>query len=185
MSTICSTISKRPFRRAFSLFELLAVILLMAIFAAAVRGPVVEMLDRITVRNAIEQLRTMDRLTRQEARQSGKIVTMHIDPLEGLLWRTDTTTDQNLIGQRARLPEQVRIDQIRIAPDRSDFDELNAEFKTSPQGITNTYALTLQTPMGNRWLIFAGLTGTCYELESEDQLANVFDEMSRSWSELD
>lgn len=171
--------------RAFTLFEMLAVIMLLAIFAAAVRAPVVDMLDRITTRNAIEQLRTADRLTRQQAKRSGKRVTLHIDPLEGLLWRTDTTPDANPIGQRVKLPVQVTIDQIRIAPSRDDFDELNAEMNASTQGVMRTYAMQITTPSRQMWLLFAGMTGMCYELDSEEELANVFDEMSRSWSELD
>jgi general secretion pathway protein H len=176
---------KNSRRRGFTLFELIAVILLLAVFAAAVRAPVVSMLDRISTRNAIDQLQTIDRLTRQEAQRSGKEVQLHIDPLEGTLVRTDSSDEQTPIGQPIRLNKNIHIEQIRIAPEKQDFDELNAVLRCSPDGATVTYAMQIQTPSRTTWLLFAGLTGQCYELESEDDVTNVLDELSRPWSELD
>lgn len=170
--------------KGFTLFELIAVILLLAIFAAAVRGPVVSILNRITTRNAIEQVKTIDRLMRLEARRSGKVVQLHIDPLEGTLTRTTSTNEQTPIGQSIQLAKNIRIEQIRIAPAQDDFDELNAIINCSPHGATTSYAMQIQTPSQTTWLLFAGLTGQSYELESEEDLVYVFDELSRPWSEL-
>ncbi len=171
--------------KGFTLFELIAVILLLAIFAAAVRGPVVDMMDRINTRNGIEQIKTIDRLLRLEAQRSGNVIQLHIDPLEGVIKRTDSSEELNIIGQVIQLNPTCRIEQIQIAPGQEDFDELNAVINCSPQGATPSYALQIQTPARTTWLLFAGLTGQCYELESEDTLASVLDEISRPWSELD
>tara|TARA_Y100000589_G_scaffold323057_1_gene357017 strand:+ start:678 stop:1223 length:546 start_codon:yes stop_codon:yes gene_type:complete len=176
---------KQAHAKGFTLFELMAVILLLAIFAAAVRAPMTTMLDRITTRNSIEQIKSIDRLLRLEARRSGKTIQLHIDPLEGTFERTDSSEEQNIIGQLVRIDEVCRIEQIRIAPESDDFDQLNAVINCSPNGATPSYALEIQTPTKTTWLLFAGLTGHCYQLESEDELASVFDEISRPWSELD
>ena len=180
-----SSVVKNSRRRGFTLFELIAVILLLAIFAAAVRAPVVSMLDRITTHNTIDQLQTLDRLMRQEAKRSGKEVQLHIDPLEGTFVRTDSSSEQTPIGQAVRLQENIHIEQIRIAPEKQNFDELNAVLRCSSDGATVSYAMQIQLPSRTTWLLFAGLTGQCYELESEDDVTNVFDELSRAWSELD
>ncbi|MAX25858.1 MAG: hypothetical protein CMJ19_15265 [Phycisphaeraceae bacterium] len=171
--------------KGFTLFELIAVILLLAVFAAAVRGPVVDMVNRINTRNGIEQIKTIDRMLRMEARRSGNVIQLHIDPLEGVMMRTDSSDEQKVIGQAVQLNDSCRIERIRLAPQTDDFDELNAVINCSPDGATPSYALEIQTPTQTTWLLFAGLTGQCYQFDSEDELASVLDEISRPWSELD
>ncbi|MFG0250422.1 MAG: Tfp pilus assembly protein FimT/FimU [Phycisphaeraceae bacterium JB051] len=171
--------------KGFTLFELIAVILLLAVFAAAVRGPVVDMMDRINTRNSIEQIKTIDRLLRLEAKRSGNAIQLHIDPLEGIMMRTDSSEEQTLVGQAVQLDASCQIERIHLAPQTDDFDELNAVITCSPDGATPSYAMEIQTANQRTWLLFAGLTGQCYQFASEDELATVLDEISRPWSELD
>lgn len=162
----------RRMRGGFSLIELTAVLLILAIAAAAVAlhvaGPTGEAaLDRAAVRVA-----DFDRVTRTAARNQGRPMRIVIDPTLNRLERTDA--QGRPAGAAASLPGRVRLSDVMVLG--GGTARAQSSVLCSSRGLTPTYAVQLEVPEGrSRWLVFAGLSGQVTETQDREQVEAIFD----------
>ena len=158
--------------RGFTLIELVAVLAIMALTAAAValdiRGP----LRRIGMRSCLDEVVAFDRLTRTYAQEQDRAVQVMVDLGAGRLRRTDEEGRADL-GTPVEVPAPYRLARLRLAG--QDIRWGTAALACSPQGLTPTWAILVEGP-GNRrrWAVFAGLSGQVLETENDHDVDSLF-----------
>ncbi len=155
--------------RAFTLVELLAVLLLMALLATAVTLSLKGVLRDAELRNAASQLIQFDRLAREQARRSNRPSQLHFEPQARRVRSVDVRT-QKAQGRELQLPAGVSIEQVRTAWQARD--DIDVVVPCSARGQTGSYAVLLRGAGQRRlWLVVTGLSGTT-ETERDDHTVN-------------
>lgn len=163
---------RRERRRGFTLLELIAVMVVMALLAAATVYSLSGHVGRARVATALEMLSACDRLARQDAVRFQRYVLLEVDTDSG------TVTWHAAQGDRAarprRLPGSVAIEQVRTEQGRSSGG-VRLEVLIHPRGTSDTYALKLSGPdEAGPWLLLAGITGQATRLANDDDVEQVF-----------
>lgn len=159
-------------RRAFSLVELAAVLVILAITAAAMTLHVRTPLRRLGLRGCLDAVTDFDRLARVTAREQDRPLRLVVELAEGRLRRTDVDGREDL-GPPLVLPEGYRLAAVRLGARalRSGVVTLSC----SRRGLGSTYALQIEGPDDEtRWLVFAGLTGRPMETDAAAEVEAVF-----------
>ena len=154
---------------AFTLVELLAVLLLMALLATGVSLSLKGVLRDAELRNAASQLIQFDRLAREQARRSDRPSQLRFELQAGRVRNIDART-KTVQGRELQLPAGVAIEQVRTA--RQPRGGADAVVPCSARGQTTSYAVLLRG-VGRQqlWLVVAGLSGTV-ETVRDDQTVN-------------
>ncbi|QOV90977.1 pilus assembly FimT family protein [Humisphaera borealis] len=171
--------SRRPsnFRRpGFTLIEVAAVALLMAILAGAVAwsfsGPVAS----VRTADVLDRIKTFDGTARLAARNTGRPVTMQFDPYEGSMTRFDDRGQgEPFLAYRGVLPSGYRIERVRLPDSPATAGEGRTTVPCSIDGRTPTYAVCLSGGGKEHWLLFAGLTGQVTEVNDESAVDAIFE----------
>ena len=163
--------------KGFSLIELTAVLLIMAVAAAAVTLRLQGPLRRATAADVVGRIGQFDRLTRAEARRYDRALRINVDLATGSI----TRTGEDPGGQAAAavgLPQGFWIARLMVR-DRQ-VTAGGVSIRCSRAGLTPSYALLLADPAGGRrWLLVAGLTGQVLEMEDDDAVRNVLASSAR------
>ncbi len=165
--------------RAFSLVEIMAVLMVMAVVAGAVTLRLEGPLKRASMRELVDSVAGFDRLTRVWARQQGRPVTIVIDMAGGELSRValDNRDGTTAVGSALVLPERFRVTEVRTALGRNQGGRM--EIPCSRRGLSASYALCLQDDRGTRqWILFAGLTGQMIQVDDERQVQTIFESLA-------
>ena len=140
-------------RRAFSLIELVVVLVLMAVMASvatiSIRGAVV----RQRLSRAAEVVEQFDTALRRQARYQRRKVVGVIDRSQGRM-TVDPGNDRPISFE---LPNHTSIDSIRFGrsrPSRSDSRVL-----ADSDGSSTSYAVRLSVGETKRWVLLIGGTG--------------------------
>lgn len=159
-------------REAFSLIELMAVLLITALVAAAVTLRVQGPMRQSQLSDVIGQISAFDDLTRAYARQHDQSLLIVMELASGRLTRTDGPGGKT-IGTELVLPAGYDLAGISVAKDRALGGA--ASIPCSRSGFTPTYAVELQDPYHKRhWLLFAGLSGQMVQIEDESQVQEIW-----------
>ncbi|WP_428940622.1 pilus assembly FimT family protein [Fontivita pretiosa] len=167
----------RPARGAFTLLELLAVILIGGLLAAAVVLRLGPQLAQARLAGVLQQLEDADRLARASAAESGEPCEMVFDLTEGRVWRRE----QGRVGKLAslRLPRGFAIAQMRTARSSHHGGEVAVQIR--PDGRSDSYALCVgrageegRRERQSSWLVFAGLSGQVKRLSDERDVRDIF-----------
>lgn len=157
---------------AFTLIEIMVVLLIAALLATAVMASLFGVRQRIQAQNAIEEVELFDRLTRLETQKLGQSEQIVIDLGRNELSRVDRATQQ-VRGTPYTLPASVKIDRALVGNQRADFGQIT--LICNEHGLTPSYALHLLGPKNeSRWLVFAGLSGQGVVVANDDQLAKTW-----------
>ncbi len=139
-----------PLRRsAFSLIELVIVIVLMAILAGLASIPVRSAITRSQLSHAVEMIERFDLALRTTARQQRQTVQGTIDRSKGKLTLQDPSSVRSF-----QLPKRVRLKSVRIAGGTA-FGLITA----TSSGATPTYAFELVAGETTRWIVLVGGSG--------------------------
>ena len=157
-------------RPAFTLIELIAVIVLLGIISTAAALTFRSSLQSASSSDAIGQLKYLDSSARQRARRFNQPVTLILDLTNSTLSRREGSK-RNDESFTAALPRGFSIDQINIAG-QSTFNGA-ASIACSPAGLTPSYAIHLIGPNFDQWLLFAGLSGQMTLINNEETVQDI------------
>jgi prepilin-type N-terminal cleavage/methylation domain-containing protein len=151
--------------RAFTLIEMMIVILMMALLTSAAMLSFGGPLRAARANDAVDQVRAFDAGSRQYAKRFGKDVQIVFDISENRLVRREKGAELPLHVDS--LPRGYSIERVRFGDRVIDGGEI--AIPCSSLGLTRSYALHLVGPSLDRWISFAGLTGemTVFGNESE------------------
>jgi prepilin-type N-terminal cleavage/methylation domain-containing protein len=164
-------------RRAFTLIEMTAVILLLGLLTGGVLLSFAAPLDAIRMRQAIEQICAFDSSARQAARRAGREIEMVLDLSDQQLIRRELRDDQRRQTARVSLPVGTRVQEVRGAA--RSFSSGSVVIRISPLGISRSFALRLAGPQGDRWLMVAGLSGQIVLIDDEERIESILAQASR------
>jgi prepilin-type N-terminal cleavage/methylation domain-containing protein len=154
-------------RRAFTLIEMMLVVLLIGALAGAAAMSFVRPLRAARLRATIEQIRAFDATARQVARRSGREVEIVIDPYYRQLVRREEGRDISIF----RLPDGLRIEHVRTSGEARQGSELTLAI--SPHGWSRSYAVRLVGHEFDRWLLVAGMSGQVTVIEDESHVQDI------------
>jgi prepilin-type N-terminal cleavage/methylation domain-containing protein len=157
-------------RTGFTLIELLLAVLLLAVLTSAAALSFSQPIRNARQQDAIAQLASLDATARQAAVSSGRIVSLVFDLSTGEIQRRDG-------GSRAprfqsSLPAGFRVDRLRIGRHASSSGAMTVDF--SSLGVSRTYAVHVQGPATDRWLLLSGLAGQMTIAPDDSKLEAIF-----------
>lgn len=167
-------------RSAFTLLELVIVMLILAILSALAVVSFRSVIDRQQMMLAIESFRRFDAQARREARLQGTTIPVAIDRGRGQLrWGSGTR------NRVFRLPRQIEIAELRASADRATAGNLSragsrsitsstAGLYYAADGSSPTYALKLARGDLQRWFVVLGLSGQVVPCDREEQVDAIF-----------
>ena len=169
-------------RSAFTLIELLAVIVLLGIISTAAALTFRSSLQSASSNDAMNQLKYLDSTARQRAQRFNQPADLIFDVSNGTISRRDGSK-RNEESFTAALPRGFSIDQINIAGNSIFNGE--ASVPCSPAGLTPSYAVHLIGPNVDQWLLFAGLSGQMSIFKDEQAVLDILANTRRSVSGRD
>ncbi|MCY2929864.1 MAG: prepilin-type N-terminal cleavage/methylation domain-containing protein [Planctomycetota bacterium] len=147
----------RTDRNAFSLVEILAVLVILALLAGVAAYRSHAAARRTALAETAARVAEFDRQTRLLARAHDRPLRVLIDLGAGRLRREDVLTGREM-GAPLALTDGFRI--ARFLFRRETAETGTVSFRCSSHGLTPTYALALEGPDGRKtWLLAAGLGG--------------------------
>jgi prepilin-type N-terminal cleavage/methylation domain-containing protein len=158
------------FRRptGFTLIEIIAAIVIMALLASAASLSFTQPLRIAREQDAIDMLRSFDSTARQLAVRLGHPVRCTFD----LNTATLSREEEGSLRYQARLPRDCHLREVRTAARRVSDGEVDIFY--SHLGISRSYALRLSGPGFDRWLLVPGLGAECTLIQNEAQLDSIF-----------
>ena len=139
-------------RHGFSLIELVVVIVLMAMIAAAASLSLRGYVQRQRVVRAVETIGRFDAALRSEARRTRSTVTGTIEPSGGrLMFQSEAET------RVFKLPADVRLNRVRIGPITSSTSP--RRLAVDDLGRSPSYAIEVVAGTASRWVFFSGASG--------------------------
>jgi prepilin-type N-terminal cleavage/methylation domain-containing protein len=161
---------------AFSLLELMAVVAIAGILAAAVSWSLGGRYASVQVTDVMERIALADRLIRMHAENRTAPVALVIDAGEGRFVR--------LTGDQAdplyTLPPRWRIERLESsgAARAAAGSTEPVVLRYGPTGIAPTWAAQLVDPQGREhWIVLAGVSGQVTRTHDEATVQNIIDAM--------
>lgn len=165
-------------RRAFTLIEVMVVVAVMGLLAAATAWSLAEAAAGRSIADSFDRIAHADRTARIAARRLGEPCKLRFD--------LDARRIERIAPERShalRLPRQHRISQLRIARAASDdsHDTVGdgaesgvVEIDYSSAGRSASYAVRLRWPEGEGWIAVAGMTGQVIRIDEDTEIDNLF-----------
>jgi len=146
-------------RSAFTLMELLVVLVLVALVVAMVAVNLGGPLHSALAEQAIGRWIVVDRQMRQHSAKFRRPAELSFELKENQLKRIDLQRKKP-IGSVVQLPARVRIDRYVSTSKNRSLRRGKVAIHFSPYGQTNSYAVLLAGPGEQQtWLLFLGVTG--------------------------
>lgn len=164
-------------RFAFTLIELLAVIVLLGIISTAAALTFRSSIQSASSTDAVAQIKYLDSTARQRAQRFNQPVELIFDLTNSTLSRREGSK-RNDESFTAALPRGFAIDQINIAGNSIFNGE--ASVRCSTTGLTPSYAIHLIGPNFDQWLLFAGLSGQMTLINDEETIQDILADARRS-----
>jgi prepilin-type N-terminal cleavage/methylation domain-containing protein len=156
-------------RNAFTLIELVVVIVIMAILSTIAAVSLSGTMGKYDLSRAAETIERFDANARRQARVTQAPVTMTIERTKGRLKVDVAGRDRDATY---RLPGRVTIGSIRLH--RRFVAGTVFAASVSADGQSPTYAVELSRGRMTRWLVFVGVSGQVVQAENEDQVDALF-----------
>ena len=154
-------------RQGFTLLEVVVVVAIMAIAAAAVSLHIQGPLATARRDNVFSALRSFDAVTRAAARAQDRAFLLNVDLGSGRLERQPCGGAEAAAGFLA-LPAGLRLTTVAVR--QHIYSAGRVSILCSALGLTPSYAIEVDTGAGRRrWLVVAGLTGEAIETADENQ----------------
>jgi prepilin-type N-terminal cleavage/methylation domain-containing protein len=155
----------------FTLIEMAAVMVLLAIFATVVGISLRGHLEKIRFDAALDSIELFDRRARHEASENSQFVALQIDTIAGRVEQKAEVNSERS-ARRLTLSRGMRIDRVRTMDGERRRGTTN--LAVTPRGQSESYALRLRTASGRQmWLLVCGLSGQAVRVESDDDLESL------------
>lgn len=176
-------------RPAFTMIEVLAVVALLGILAAATTWSLASDARRVSRDNVMDQLANADQVARVAARRSGQRCVLEFDLDTQTVRRVGFDQyDQRQAAHSLKLPADCRIAQVLLADSRVrssgalrqtvavQTDWGRVAIPVSSTGRSPTYAVQVKAgdEAEGQWLMCSGLTGQVSVVEHEADLDRLF-----------
>lgn len=160
--------------RGFTMIELTAVLVILAVAAAAVTLRMEAPMRNAQMADVIDEIAAFDDLTRSFARRHDRAVRLVVDTSAGRLSRHGEG-DVEQLGTPLELPDGYRI--ARLLTRSEDVSAGSVSIRCSERGLTPTYAMRIAGPADRScWVVIAGLTGETVRLENnEDETRRIIE----------
>ena len=154
---------------AFTLIELVVVLVLMSLLATLTVTAFGGTIDRYRLSRAAETFESFDAYIRREARKSGDMEKASINSNKGEL--TFVHSDR-LRRRMFRIPNLVEIAELKMVDSDGRRRSMRSvtDFEVASSGRTPTYAVHLQRGKLSKWLVVLGFSGQIVSLESEREV---------------
>ena len=176
---------KRQSPRSFTLIELMIVILLTGLLAAAVSLSMAHATRSAQIEDVQEQIVFRDAMLRDYAKTFALPCTLSVQLDEGNI-RSKTAQNDGLGPQQRayQLPTGFRI--IRVLSPVADARVGEVAIPCSAAGRTPTYALLVEDPRRQReWVLIAGLSGQTQKVQGDSEIEKLFSDLSASRPDSD
>ena len=164
--------SRAPGRAAFTLVEVVAVLVLLALLGVAGAVSLRSALQDAAVADAAAELRRQDQLLRDYAVRTGRLAQLELDGSRRRVGCVDAATGQ-AVGRSWEMPRGLDVRWV-VASTRGVPGDVTS-IECSTRGQTPSYAVRLEGPGPKRqqWLV-AGLTGQINVLRDEADATEIF-----------
>jgi prepilin-type N-terminal cleavage/methylation domain-containing protein len=152
---------------AFTLIEAVVVLTIMGLLAAAVTVSLAGAGRAARMEDVADAYAAFDRTTREAARRFERTPTLHFDLNRGTVARRDAERPETKLALRG----SFRVDRVMTA--ERDTRSGEAEVPVTARGHTPSYAVLLTGPSGQRWIVFAGLSGQFTVVEDERDVQDI------------
>lgn len=164
----------------FTLYELVAVMVLMAIIAGTVAISVRGHVSNAQLETFLDRLETFDARARADARRLSQSVALAFDSNDQRVSQINADVAYASTGRSFAVPHGVDIAQCKTANQASDRGML--QIAVSPFGQTDTYALRLDASGGRSvWLVVLGASGQCLRFDKENDVEEIFSLQRRAF----
>ncbi|QDT57281.1 hypothetical protein Pan44_53490 [Caulifigura coniformis] len=151
---------KPPPRVAFTLVELMAVLVLTGLVAVSVGYSLRPSLAAAGQVSAIQQLRAIDRTIREQCVKSGSARDLWMTGLGHLELRVSETEESKVL--------ETRLPILRVLTSKSESTGEAIGLRYRPDGSSPSFALEIGTPsIASRFLLFLGGSGQALELDNK------------------
>ena len=157
-------------RGAFTLIEVMAVIVLLGLMAGAVTWSFARNVRGASRETAMSQVMRADRMARLAARRFGRPCVLRIDIGAQRVWRV-VEVGSRIEKSPATSVSGCRLDRIAIAGAVADSGIVDVPYSTA--GHSASYGIRLVRQDWRGWLIFCGLTGQATVIENEQEAQNL------------
>ncbi len=162
----------RMARPAFSMVELIVVLVLLGLMAATITLRLHSPLYLARINDFKESMAAYDRLTRRICLEQDRPVRLWVDLSEGRIERR-SADGGNELGTALQLPHGLKLIALRVGRDEIVAGRYVIPF--SRRGLCTTYGLCIEAREGDRhWLVISGLTGQTLEPEEDLDVREMF-----------
>ena len=168
--------------KGFTLIEITAVVVLMALLAGAVSATFFSWHSQAQMASVIGKLKHFDRVSREYARMSGRPAKLVIRAVDNqLIYTEGLVADIGIFNEESQspnlqvlnLPDGYWLERIVVDDYEGDIGE--EILAVSSKGQTPTYGLMLMNDKNEEyWLVFVGMTGQIIESEDDFKVQDIF-----------
>ena len=164
---------RRALRRAFTLIELMGVLLLIGLLVAAVSVSLGSADRTARMEDVVEQVVQADRLARAEAKRAGRGNRIVYSLRESRIQREGVSANARHVADGVTLPPGYSVGEVRVSARRGVFGEQRV--LVSSGGASEAYAVRVDGPEERRkWVYFAGLTGEAVVIDDAREIEAMF-----------
>lgn len=156
--------------RGFTLIELMAVVMILAVTSTVVIVKVHGPLRASGLRSLTDEIGGFDRLTRMQAVELDAPLLVMVDLDKGEIRRVDPEK-REARGGPLSLPSGFSITQMRVRGENVESGTVSVLY--SRQGLCASYAIEITGPGEKKWLLVTGLGGSITELANENEAETV------------
>jgi len=157
----------------FTLVEMLAVLILMALLSTLAVVSLTGVRSAADMKTVCAQIEQFDRMSRDRAVRRNLPLRVEVDIADGSWSRWNVRT-QEQIGTAVRLAGKGVIDGVLIAGQQQMWTD-RANIAYTSEGNSPTYAVRLKAKGQETWLLFAGLSGQVAAMRTPEQVRTLFD----------
>ena len=159
-------------RAAFTLVEVVAVVVVMAILAGAMIVSLGDRMSRVRMSGLLDRLESLDRQSRTLAWQQKVPMLLAFDRDQHHVERS-SLDNRPTNRRRIHLPKGFGIASVRVSTNASLANPIRLTI--SPQGQSPTYAIEVSSgKKDSEWLVFGGVTGQAVRGYNETEVTELF-----------
>ena len=153
-------------RRAFTLIELVVVMVLLALLASLTVYSLGGTMDGYRISRAVETIESLDARARRTARTTRRPVTVTLDRKHRELVINPIDPREDTVS--FRLPGRVVVEKIQLA--RKSSSRKDSKIAINGQGRSPPYAIQLRRGELTKWLVVLGFSGQVVPVDNEGEV---------------
>jgi len=158
-------------QNAFSLIELLVVLVLIGLLAGLVAVSLESQLGQVRMTEVLDRVKRVDARARLNAVRDDQPQTLRFDMVAGTIERMSGDGMQQDQGRLVHMPDGFSIESLKRRGTDTN-ESLEAAISINRDGWSQSYALAIANADSNgqdQWLVMAGLTGASWIVDDEQE----------------